>query len=145
MNYFFYSIYKITKYKFNMISNTVFNMNPYYSRFIDVYEENKQRYNEITKDRLNIQYRKNKEHIRWLISSNYHTKNSLNTVSSFYRPLLIFCILVWIKINLFYLNQPFLLQCLFNTIICISLNATIWFLYMKFITSSCCFCHWKRV
>lgn len=47
-----------------MISNTVFNMNPYYSRFIDVYEENKQRCNEITKDRLNIQYRKNKEHIR---------------------------------------------------------------------------------
>ena len=30
-----------------MISNTVFNMNPYYSRFIDVYEENKQRCNEI--------------------------------------------------------------------------------------------------
>lgn len=41
-----------------MISNTAFNMNPYYSRFIDVYEENKHRCNEIIKDHLNIQYQK---------------------------------------------------------------------------------------
>ena len=60
------------------------NMNPYYSRFIDVYEENKQRCNEITKDRLNIQYRKNKEnkwilfHIKKIISELGLTENELN-------------------------------------------------------------------